>query len=342
MDIRSLYQKGVEKFEVGKSAQKILSQVISGDESIKDVVNVISEDAFFTEQFILEGSSLLKTGPVKSLSQAISLIGLQNSIYFLLGHSIVRIFNPKADIEFKNISTSAAKIHRARESEGLAKAAGCPYSGSAFATGYVYDIFEEWLNSNPTLKASFSDLFAKTWLHGLRTATLAWSFTNFKKMDLPLKKLLFGSGLIHDIGKLLLAFSFPDTYKDLQVKHSYLKMRNPYDDAFEVELEQQAFNYSHPEAGSLLLWQLEVIKDLEASVEYHHDFGFLSIRDPRLNQIEVCLRIADRLACLLETTEQLPEAVAQEIIEPFASHFPISAREVKDLVLTLREKRILL
>jgi len=147
---------------------------------------------------------------------------------------------------------------------------------------------------------------------------------------------------MHDIGKLLLAFSYPEKYKDIMIKHSYLKARYPYDDAFEVELEQEAFKYSHPEAGSLLLWQIEVLKDWEAAVEYHHDFGFLEIRDSRLNRIEICLRIADQIASLLDTTEQIPEAIAQEIIEPHVKYFPISAREIQELVVTLRANRTLL
>ena len=342
MDIRNLYQLGVEKFDVGPPAQKILARIIAGDENSQDFENAIIDDAFFTEQIILEGSRLLKSGPVKSLSHAISLIGPQRATYFILGHSIARIFNPDSDRNFKNIATAGSKIQRSRESESLAKSLDCPFSGTAFAAGFVFDIFEEWLNSNVLIKDNFATLFEKTWLHSKRTAALAWSFTGNKKLDLPLQKLLFSTGLIHDVGRLLLAFTYPEKYKDIMIKHSYLKTRYPYDDGFEVELEQAAFQYSHPEAGSLLLWQMEVLKDWEAAVEYHHDFGFLEIRDSRLNQIEICLRIADQIACLLDTTEQVPEAIAQEIIEPYAKNFPVSPREIKDLVVTLRANRTLL
>ncbi len=342
MDIRSLYQKGVEKFDVGAPALKILNRLVAGDENSQDFENAILDDAFFTEQIILEGARLLKSGPVKSLSHAVSLIGSQRATYFILGHSMSRNFNSQSDKEFKDIATTGKKIKRAQEAESLAKSLECPFAGAAFAAGFIFDIFEEWLNSNSQIKENFSNLFSKTWLHGLRTATLAWSFNSNKKMDLPLQKLLFGSGLIHDIGKLLLAFSFPENYNGILLKQAHFKTRYPYDDAFEVTLEQDIFRYSHPEAGSLLLWQNEVLKDWEAAVEYHHDFGFLEVRDKRLNQIEICLRVADQIASLLETTDQVPEAIAQEIIEPYARFFPISPREIKDLVVTLRANRTLL
>lgn len=342
MDIRNLYQLGVEKFDVGPSAHKILTRLVAGDENAQDFENAIIDDAFFTEQIILEGSHLSKSGPVKSLSHAVSLIGPQRSTYFILGHSISRIFNPKADQDFKSIADAGSKIQRARESESLAKSLGCPFTGSAFTGGFVFDIFEEWLNTNSVIKDNFGNLFTKIWHHSMRTAALSWSLAHIKKTDMPLQRLLFVSGLIHEIGRLLLAFTYPEKYRDIMVKHAYLKTRYPFDDSFEVDLEQEVFKYSHPEAGSLLLWQNEVLKDWEAAIEYHHDFGFLEVRDPRLNQVEIFLRVADQIACLLDTTDQVPEAVAQEVIEPYVKFFQISPREIRDLVVTLRANRTLL
>jgi HD-like signal output (HDOD) protein len=104
------------------------------------------------------------------------------------------------------------------------------------------------------------------WHHSLRSAAFARWITQEEGCEMPLADEAFTAGLLHDVGRLLLAANLPDLYDFAlnlvtQGKHDL------------VAAETQVFGITHGEIGACLLgmWGLPV-SILEA-VAWHHSPG---------------------------------------------------------------------
>ncbi len=104
------------------------------------------------------------------------------------------------------------------------------------------------------------------WNHSMKTGAYAQSIAKSEVRDARIAAAAFTAGLLHDVGKLMLAGNLPEEYlKVLGVSRSE---RIPISVA-----EQQAFGATHAELGGVLmgLWGLPL--ELIQSVGWHHAPG---------------------------------------------------------------------
>ncbi len=101
------------------------------------------------------------------------------------------------------------------------------------------------------------------WNHSMKAAAYAQSITKTELRDPKAVGAAFTAGLLHDVGKLMLAGNLPDEY--LQVLETSRREHISINKA-----EQQAFGATHAELGGVLigLWGLPL--DLMQSVGWHH------------------------------------------------------------------------
>lgn len=99
------------------------------------------------------------------------------------------------------------------------------------------------------------------WYHSLLTAILAKTLAEAADYASPAEAYL--AGLLHDLGKLLLALSFPETY-------AALLLQQPPSDHL-IERERHDLGTDHAEASCLLVrhWNLQEI--IAEAIEMHHD-----------------------------------------------------------------------
>ena len=112
--------------------------------------------------------------------------------------------------------------------------------------------------------AAFRDFpLGQVWQHSLRTGMLARQLAGLENADDPLLEQAFTAGLLHDIGKLILAANLPAEYLDL-VKRARAA------DCPLAQAEQEMFNATHADVGAHLLgiWGLPV--PLVEAVALHH------------------------------------------------------------------------
>lgn len=342
MDIRELYQNAFEKFNFSESSKKLLTRIMAGDEDAEDFDETLAPDAFFTEILITSASRSSKMGAVKSIAHAVSLIGKEKCRDFVFAHTISRNFAADADLKFQTIEKTSQGLSFAHQAEQLAKTFECPHVGLAFAAGLLFDVFNRWKDQESVIDEKFSKFFMRVWQHSQRTAIIAWGISSHRKIKNPPLKSTFVAGLLHDIGKLTLAFSTPSKYLDLLLSYNAEQAASPNDDSFEAELEMEKLHISHAEVGSLLLWQVSPYRELETIPDYHHDFSFLKVRDRNLNQLVIILSIADRLAFLLESNRSPNPEDIEPILSGYKKLFPLSAKDLSEMLLTLRAKSTLL
>ena len=104
------------------------------------------------------------------------------------------------------------------------------------------------------------------WNHSMKTGAYAQSIAKWEVRDARTSGAAFTAGLLHDVGKLMLAGNLPEEY--LKVLEASRGERIPISVA-----EQQAFGATHAELGGVLmgLWGLPL--ELIQSVGWHHAPG---------------------------------------------------------------------
>ncbi len=105
-------------------------------------------------------------------------------------------------------------------------------------------------------------LVESLWEHSLATGIASRLIA--QKLGHPCVEESYLAGLMHDIGKLILAQKFPEEYAALVSRHKR-------EDVELVELEQIQFGFSHTDLGEALLEKWDFPTDLIYAVARHHE-----------------------------------------------------------------------
>ncbi|HOX06126.1 MAG TPA: HDOD domain-containing protein [Planctomycetota bacterium] len=120
-------------------------------------------------------------------------------------------------------------------------------------SAYVFDAFD-------TSKLPFGH--RNFWMHSVGTAVGADVLA--MRAGLPSNDDAFVSGLLHDIGKLVM-------YQHAQAEFAKVLTRASRDDSTFLEAEGAAISFGHAEAGALLLENWKLPERLVAGLRFHHD-----------------------------------------------------------------------
>ena len=170
---------------------------------------------------------------------------------------------------------------------------------------------------------------------------MAWVLSTHPRILISHRKIIFSSGILHDVGKLGLALYQTPEYKKCIERFKSLQEDNLTDDSYEVSVEREFFDLTHCEIGSALLFQTKILRDLETEVDFHHDSIVLRTRNPDAFLGTVILNIADRLAWLMERKPKFTQEDLQEILKPHESYFPLKSSDVMQLAAEARSKSLL-
>lgn len=96
------------------------------------------------------------------------------------------------------------------------------------------------------------------WFHSLLCGLLAKEIAEEAGYESPSRAYL--TGLLHDLGKCLLATTLPHQYDTVALQHG----------EEEVIAEKRIFGISHPDAGLLLLTKWQVSPGIVNTIRYHH------------------------------------------------------------------------
>jgi len=159
------------------------------------------------------------------------------------------------------------------------------------------------------------------WMHSLKTAL----FAKFLADNHPKKRLLtsaFISGLLHDIGRLILYTKAPDLARAAALLAKADKIS-------EIEAETSIFGFNHAELGGALLALWEIPLPIQNSASFHHQPTLATSDKDETNIIY----LANKLAHADTTSEEtiaatiLPEDKIWESIDmPYGIVVPASVQ----------------
>ncbi|MGA2193211.1 MAG: HDOD domain-containing protein [Nitrospirota bacterium] len=94
----------------------------------------------------------------------------------------------------------------------------------------------------------------------------------------------FLSGLLHDIGKVVINNNYPVQYKNI--------IRRVYCEGLDfAEAEKETFGYSHLDVGGLLAKKWKLPEEISTAIRHHHDFSLLS--EPFLAKLSAIVNMAN-------------------------------------------------
>ena len=144
------------------------------------------------------------------------------------------------------------------------------------------------------------------WQHSMNTGMFARTIGVGEKLARTAQDEAFTAGVLHDVGKLILAHNFPEIYADVI-------MRSRGQQRPEVELEQECFGASHAELGAYLLSLWGIGEEVVDAIAYHQ-------RPPRMSASSRVLAVvyaANALEHMLSGTsgDEAAAAVDPEILK---------------------------
>jgi len=103
----------------------------------------------------------------------------------------------------------------------------------------------------------------RVWPHSLSTASLARKIAVLQGAEPALVDLAFTAGLLHDMGKLILAANVPDEYHDVLTRSAETKLKD-------WQGEYITFGVTHAEVGAYLIGLWGLPDSLVEAIAYHH------------------------------------------------------------------------
>jgi HD-like signal output (HDOD) protein len=103
----------------------------------------------------------------------------------------------------------------------------------------------------------------RLWEHSFRVGALAKAVARAESQEQAMVGDCFMAGLLHDVGKLILALNFPESYGRIQE-------RAAREGIFPGDLETEAFGRTHAEVGAYLLGLWGLPDPIVEGLAYHH------------------------------------------------------------------------
>lgn len=111
----------------------------------------------------------------------------------------------------------------------------------------------------------------------------------------------FVAGLLHDIGRLVIALGLPEEYE--LVQHAYHESVRPY-----WEVEQEQLGFSHGELGAMILQKWNLAPQVQLAVETHHGTAIEPIGARSLGwALEVADETVNRMGLSIMIQQTPPE-----------------------------------
>jgi len=144
------------------------------------------------------------------------------------------------------------------------------------------------------------------WHHSMNTGLFARSIGVGEKLPRTAQDEAFTAGILHDVGKLILAHNFPETYADV-IMRSRAQQRPT------AELEQECFGASHADIGAYLLSLWGIGEEVVSAVVSHQ----CPQRIPAASRVLAVVYAANGLEHMLSGTpgDEAAAAVDPEILK---------------------------
>jgi HD-like signal output (HDOD) protein len=280
---------------------KVINLMLSGRESAERYASILRFDHRMIDYVIQNANALTqKENKIVDPAHAVSVLGIEKMRNTLLGRGIyTRFYQPGGEFKELEFAEYAQYVSFAQRAETVAKSLKNPYMEIAFAGGVLFDIFQAKFKSNPMYEPFLPQILEfvdHVWKRSLRAAIVSTLLSDH--VNLSHKKFAFVTGLVHNIGKLVLLAYAPKEYLALV---DYVKAQN----VESAEEEARTFGIDHAQAGSLYLGQIRFLGEVEVAVDFHHGNWILKFQNLPMYHFSGLIHTAAQVVTQVKDKETL-------------------------------------
>ncbi|MBN1114760.1 MAG: HDOD domain-containing protein [Oligoflexia bacterium] len=311
INMRKLYTNVLVPLTPSKSIQKIIEITMTGSADAEHYIDALENNKEITKYILNAANAISKTSTIKDLAHGMALLGVNKIRDTVLGISLIKMFNPASDLPTK-FSDAIELVEHAVKAEEQSITLRSNYPEVAYAGGFVFDLIYNKIK-NYTVKnldnkelSEPSYIVNEVWDSGLKTAMVCEKLgSHFKIMH---KKYLFVTGLVHNIGKIVLYAYDPIQYDNIVTN---MKQNN----ILYSKAEYEEILFSHSSLGSLFLKLLSFLEIVEKAVDFHHDVHLLKHDDVELYELATILNISTNIVSFLGDGGKPEEFPLEKIVD---------------------------
>jgi putative nucleotidyltransferase with HDIG domain len=190
--------------------------------------------------------------------------------------SVIRIIELTSDIDSSNKELVAQITHDPILTAKVLKLVNSAYFGLARSVDSIqHSVVYVGINTIKNLALSVAAMgslpqtnkagleMKEFWLHSLKTAVVAKLLAQKNGIPKSAVSAYFISGLLHDIGKIILSQAVPEAYKAVLAEATDLKKTLH-------QLEQEAFGIDHAALGAMLAEKWQLPANIVDAIRHHH------------------------------------------------------------------------
>lgn len=339
---------------LARTAQDVLQEFIDIDVTSDDLVRILRNNPsyqMFFEKYVnkkspqknqiatdpKDGSHKKEAGISTPTHRLIALLGMIGSRNFILALRLAKASTgsfpatAEGSIDFK----PSDHLRYCLDMEEMALRNNIEYGETLFAAAYLYD----WLTAIAK-KGNYKRLepfMQQSWKQSRNTAMIAHALGK-KVKNLSFQKYAGAAGLMHNIGKILLAIATSEGASSgganyLNELEKADKQGWKWNGEQGIVMEKSLYGIQYEELSAMALLQFRVFKDLERSIRYHNEPFFLKTVDKNSYQLACIINLASLMAKSWKAPADEKDPVIAEWTKPWTKDLKL---QTKDLISTMK------
>jgi HD-like signal output (HDOD) protein len=298
--------------QMPKTAQFILDAFSSRDVTAEKVSGALKGNPAIEQVFFQIIESVGKRADIPSLEAAVVLIGMQNSRNLIVATQLLRSMGIalewSAEGKLKTIASDYLK-YALKTEESVAGPGGvnakAEHADLAFSAGIFFDVFvllasrPEYAERKKKLLAYIEEIYTQS----LKTANIAVEVVKIVP-EFGYQRLFFAAALLHDIGKVALAFSEPgyqDFSEQLAKKGLTRHIRR--------FAEAKKFGVNHSVLGSVICYSYAPFSAFARTILYQHEPFLLSSRRKNIYKLTAVISLCTNIAAQFKKTDKVDDPI---------------------------------
>ncbi|MGK5089961.1 HDOD domain-containing protein [Bdellovibrionota bacterium FG-2] len=303
--LQDFYWKLVPRISLDETSWRLLDAFSAPDVNAERVAEIIKGNPYY-ESFVAQAIKALGAKEAPSLEAGVVLMGMQNTRALVVGLQLFRTikgqhppvgkdgkvgFSPKDFLKYAVKTDDALTARKSHEGD------------IAFAAGVIFDMLMMIANEYSEDKAKIVGLIEQVWGHGFRTAQIAIELAQ----DLPdfgYRRFLIPACMLHDVGKVLMAFLVPGYMgfvEDCQKSGVTRSVR--------VFAETTRFGLNHITLGGLAFQCFKMFRPVRKAILFHHEPFILKSRNKDLYQLANLVCLGTNIANHFKKTENIDDPI---------------------------------
>lgn len=327
--LKDFIDKFVPRFRTPGTMRLMLEAFSNIDVNAERVAQIISSNPYYEHHFLKFIASHGRKEAIDRLDSAVVLFGMQNSRNLVLALQALRMVrggHPEWTPEGKLRTTPSEVLRYALRTEETLINRKDEYADTGYAAGLMFDLLALIAGELAHDKKKAVAFVDQVFQHSLRTGLIAFEIAKAFP-ELGYRKFIFSAGLLHDIGKVVMAILSPD-YIPFAERAAKLGLTR-YERHF---AERRQFGLDHAFLGGLCCEFLPTFTSIGEAIQFHHEPYLLRGGKTGLGQLASLVCLSTNISNNFRKPSQSTDPVLQLWSGPEMRGFAVSPEELIEAV----------